>query len=141
MEFPDGEAFRAARSPRAPDLIFLNISLDASDAIQSLEALGKLGYAGAVQLISNRGSAVLENLRHIGEQHKLRMHPVLKKPFETSAIQNIASAQKLGFSPKTEARINLADALANDWVEFCYQPKVRPTVTSINLPAQGAAAS
>ena len=87
MEFADGEAFRAARSPRAPDLIFLNISLDASDAIQSIEALGKLGYAGAVQLMSNRGSAVLENLRHIGEQHKLRMLPVLKKPFETSAIQ------------------------------------------------------
>ena len=124
MEFADGEAFRAARSPRPPDLIFLSINLDASDAIQSLEALGKLGYAGAVQLMSNRGSAVLENLKHIGEQHKLRMLPVLKKPFETSAIQTIVSEQKLGFTQPTEARINLADALKNDWVEFWYQPKV-----------------
>ncbi len=124
MEFADGEAFRAARSPRPPDLIFLNINLDASDAIQSLEALGKLGYAGAVQLMSNRGSAVLENLRHIGEQHKLRMLPVLKKPFETSAIQKLVSEQKLGFSPKTEARISLAEAHENNRVEFWYQPKV-----------------
>ncbi len=124
MEFADGEAFRAARSPRPPDMIFLNISLDASDAIQSIEALGKLGYTGAVQLMSNRGSAVLENLKHVGEQHKLRMLPVLKKPFETSAIQKIVTEQKLGFTQPTEARISLAEALKNDWVEFWYQPKV-----------------
>ena len=124
MEFADGDAFRAARSPRPPDLIFLNISLDANDAIQSIEALGKLGYTGAVQLMSNRGSAVLENLKQIGEQHNLRMLPVLKKPFETSAIQKLVAEQKLGFSPKTEARVGLAEALANDWVEFWYQPKV-----------------
>ena len=124
MEFADGDAFRAASSPRPPDLIFLSISLDANDAIQSIEALGKLGYTGAVHLMSNRGSAVLENLKHIGEQHNLRMLPVLKKPFETSAIQKLVAEQKLGFSPKTEARVGLAEALANDWVEFWYQPKV-----------------
>ena len=52
------------------------------------------------------------------------MLPVLKKPFETSAIQKIVSEQKLGFTQPTEARISLADALKNDWVEFWYQPKV-----------------
>lgn len=124
MEFANGQEFRAARSPRAPDLIFLNINLDANDAILSLEALGKLGYAGAVQLMSSRGSAVLENLKHIGEQHKLRMLPVLKKPFETSAIQKIMAEQKLGFTPSTTARVPLAEALQNNWVEFWYQPKV-----------------
>ena len=48
MEFADGEAFRTARSPRAPDLIFLNIALDANDAIQSIEALGKRAQRGKV---------------------------------------------------------------------------------------------
>lgn len=66
--------------------------------------------------MSNRGSAVLE--RHIGEQHKLRMLPVLKKPFETSAIQKLVSEQKLGFFPKAEARISLAEAHENNRVEF-----------------------
>src|SRR5437763_14640430 len=89
MEFPDGATFRKARSARAPDLIFLNVNLDAYDAIRSIEALGKMGYPGAVQVMSNRGSAVLENLKLIGEQHKLNMLPVLKKPFDTAAIQKI----------------------------------------------------
>lgn len=124
MEFADGDAFRAARSPRAPDLIFLSINLDASDAIQSIEALGRLGYTGAVQLMSNRGSAVLESLKQVGEQHKLRMLPVLKKPFETSALQKIVSEQKLGFTQPVAEKISLAEALENNWVEFWYQPKV-----------------
>jgi EAL domain-containing protein (putative c-di-GMP-specific phosphodiesterase class I) len=124
MEFADGEGLRGARTPRPPDIIFLDINLDANDAIQSIEALGKAGYAGAVQLMSNRGSAVLESLKHIGEQQKLRMLPVLKKPFETSAIQKIVGGQKLGFGQPVAARIELAEALRNDWVEFWYQPKV-----------------
>ena len=60
MEFADGNTFRKARATSAPDLVFLNVDLDAQDAIQSIEALGQSGYTGAVQLISNRGSAVLE---------------------------------------------------------------------------------
>lgn len=124
LDFADGEAFRAANCPSPPDLVFLNISLDANDAIQSLEALGKLGYTGAVQLMSNRGSAVLENLKHIGEQHRLRMLPVLKKPFETSAIQKIVAEQKLGFRTPSEVKVSLSEALSKNWVEFWYQPKV-----------------
>jgi EAL domain-containing protein (putative c-di-GMP-specific phosphodiesterase class I)/CheY-like chemotaxis protein len=124
MEFADGEEFRAAHSPRPPDIVFLNINLDANDTIQSIEALSRANYTGAVQLVSHRGAAVLESLKHIGETHRLRMLPVLKKPFETSAIQKIFSELKLGFADPVAARVGLAEALENDWVEFWYQPKV-----------------
>jgi len=124
MGFSDGASLRAARSPRAPDLIFLNVNLDASDAIRSIEALGKSGFSGALQLMSNRGSAVLESLKQVGEQHRLRMLPVLKKPFETSAIQKILVEEKIGFSQPAATRVGLDEALKNNWVEFWYQPKV-----------------
>jgi EAL domain-containing protein (putative c-di-GMP-specific phosphodiesterase class I) len=124
MEFADGNEFRAARSPRPPDIIFLDVNLDAQDAIQSIEALGKNGYAGAVQLMSNRGSAVLENIKLMGTQHKLNMLPVLKKPFETAAIQKIILDQKIGLPPPVAARIGLDEALKNGWIEFWYQPKI-----------------
>ena len=83
-EFADGASFRKAMERRAPDLVFLNVGLESADAIESVVALGKRGYFGFVQLMSNRGSAVLEHVKSIGEQHKLQMLPVLKKPFETS---------------------------------------------------------
>jgi EAL domain-containing protein (putative c-di-GMP-specific phosphodiesterase class I) len=124
MEFADGAALRKAQPARPPDLVFLNVSLDVQDAIRSIEALSKAGYAGAVQLMSTRGSAVLDTVRQAGEQRNLRMLPVLKKPFETSAIQKIISDLKLGFPSPAEVKIELADAIKNNWIEFWYQPKV-----------------
>lgn len=124
MEFSDGAAMRNARSPKAPSLIFHNISLDSSDAIESVVALGKSFFNGNIQLMSNRGSAVLEHVKNIGLQHKLNMLPVLKKPFETDAIVKIINDLKLGTPPAIAARIGLQEALDNNWIEFWYQPKI-----------------
>ena len=78
-----------------------------------------------MQLISNRGSAVLDTVKQAGEQMKIRMLPVLKKPFETSAIQKTISELKLGHGPVSSGvKIELAEALKNNWVEFWYQPKI-----------------
>ena len=53
------------------------------------------------------------------------MLPVLKKPFETSAIQKIMSELKLGHGRRRAgSRSSLAEALKNNWVEFWYQPKI-----------------
>jgi EAL domain-containing protein (putative c-di-GMP-specific phosphodiesterase class I) len=123
-EFPDGQSFRQAVADRPADLVFLNIALESGDAIESVVALGKQGFFGFVQLMSNRGSAVLEHVKSIGEQHRMQMLPVLKKPFETSAILKILQDLKLGHPPAMAARIDLAEGLKNNWVEFWYQPKI-----------------
>jgi EAL domain-containing protein (putative c-di-GMP-specific phosphodiesterase class I) len=123
-EFADGAAFRQALVKRKPDLIFINIALDSSDAIESVVALGKQGFFGFLQLMSNRGSAVLEHVKSIGEQHKVNMLPVLKKPFDTTTIIKIIQELKLGHPPAIAARVDLDEALKNDWIEFWYQPKI-----------------
>src|SRR5947199_10692376 len=56
-EFADGASMGPALARRGPDLIFLNIGLESTEAIQTVLALGKHGYFGFVQLMSNRGSA------------------------------------------------------------------------------------
>jgi EAL domain-containing protein (putative c-di-GMP-specific phosphodiesterase class I) len=125
IEFVDGPSFRDTPITRAPDLVLLNVNLEAQDAMQSIETLSRSDFAGAVQLISNRGSAVLDTVKQAGEQMKIRMLPVLKKPFETSAIQKIMSELKLGHGPASSGvKIGLAEALKNNWVEFWYQPKI-----------------
>jgi EAL domain-containing protein (putative c-di-GMP-specific phosphodiesterase class I) len=125
IEFADGTTFRQAKFAQPPALVFLNVNLEVQDAMQSIETLSRSCIGAAVQLMSNRGSAVLDTVRQIGEQFKLRMLPVLKKPFETSAIQKIISDLKLGHGPASaDVKMSLADALKNSWVEFWYQPKV-----------------
>ncbi len=123
-EFADGQAFRAALGRRAPDVVFLNIALESADAIECVIALGRKGYFGFVQLMSSRGSAVLEHVKSIGEQHGLQMLPVLKKPFETSAVLKILRELKLGDPPAVAARVDLEEALRQSWIEFWYQPKI-----------------
>ena len=124
VEFANGNLFRIERLSRPGEMIFLNIGVDTNDAIQTLEALGKTRYAGAVQLMSGQGLVVLENIKRIGEQNKLRMLPVLKKPFETAAIKKILHAEKLGDGPAIAARVRLDEALKNGWIETWYQPKI-----------------
>jgi EAL domain-containing protein (putative c-di-GMP-specific phosphodiesterase class I)/CheY-like chemotaxis protein len=125
IEFADGGALRKGRFKRAPDLIFLDVNVEVQDAIQSVDALGKAGYTGVVQLMSGRGAAVLDTVRQVGQQYKLNMLPPLKKPFETSAIQRIVFEQKLGHrSAPADIKIGLAEALDKHWLEFWYQPKI-----------------
>ena len=74
--------------------------------------------------MSNRGSAVLAHVKLIGEQHHLRMLPVLKKPFETSVVLKVLQDLRLGEPPAVAGRVDLRDALRNRWIEFWYQPKI-----------------
>ena len=123
-EFADGRSMSQAVAKRNPDLIFLNIGLESGEAIETILMLAKRGFFGFVQLMSSRGSAVLEHVKSVGDQHKLQMLPVLKKPFETSAIVRIMQELKLGHPAPMAARISLDEALRKGWIEFWYQPKI-----------------
>jgi EAL domain-containing protein (putative c-di-GMP-specific phosphodiesterase class I) len=123
-EFADGKAFSRPLPNRLPDLVFLNVGLESGDAIEAVIALAKRGYFGFVQLMSNRGSAVLEHVKGVGDQHRLQMLPVLKKPFDTGAILKIMQTLKLGHPAPIAARIDLHEALRSNWIEFWYQPKI-----------------
>src|SRR6202034_2501699 len=123
-EFAHGKSVETSLDKREPNLIFLNIALESSEAIESVVDLGRRGYSGHIQLMSARGSAVLAHVKSIGEQHRLQMLPILKKPFETNAIIKILQELKLGDPPAIAGRIDLEEALKKNWIEFWYQPKI-----------------
>jgi EAL domain-containing protein (putative c-di-GMP-specific phosphodiesterase class I) len=123
-EFADGATMRSALATRKPDLVFINISLESADAIECVIALGKHGFGGAVQLMSGRGAAVLEHVKNIGTQNRLRMLPILKKPFETEAIVRVIQELRLGTVIAGDVSAKLDEGLEQGWVEFWYQPKI-----------------
>jgi len=124
LEFSDSTELRGARVARQPDLVLLDVSVDVQEALALMEVLGSSGCRGAVQLMSGRGAAVLETFRQAGEKYGLRMLPVLKKPFESLALQNILRGLKLGNPAPARVKVQLAEALRNNWIEFWYQPKI-----------------
>jgi EAL domain-containing protein (putative c-di-GMP-specific phosphodiesterase class I) len=117
---------------RSPDLIFLDVSLERSDAVDAIRGLSELNFGGVIQLISGLDQALLADVRRVGEERSLRMLSPLRKPFGVDAVGAIVGEQLLDNScragpsahPPAEPSVTLADALRQDWVEFWYQPKI-----------------
>ena len=73
IEFTDGAQLPRSAACRARPTWSSSTSISrCMTPARSVEALGKTDYAGAVQLISNRGSAVLDTVKQAGEQLQTR---------------------------------------------------------------------
>ena len=71
----------AALDHELPAIIFLDVALQKSDAIDVIRGLGERGYGGVVQLMSGSNVDLLEDVRRVGARHGLNMRPPLSKPF------------------------------------------------------------
>jgi FixJ family two-component response regulator len=75
---------------RATDILFFEPDLCGFDPGDALDALGAIGFRGAVLLVSG-SHASLNEIKRAGEQRGLTMLPPLRKPFRASDIQRIAA--------------------------------------------------
>ena len=112
----------AALDRRLPAIIFLDVALQRSDAVDVIRGLGEKGYGGVVQLMSGSNVGLLEDVRRVGARHGLNMRPPLTKPFRSEAIRQIITSAHLAERPLTVVKLD--EALANDWLELWYQPKI-----------------
>jgi EAL domain-containing protein (putative c-di-GMP-specific phosphodiesterase class I)/CheY-like chemotaxis protein len=122
--------------PEHPDIIFLDIALDRSDAVDVIRALSVRNYRGAVQLMSGRGPTLLDRVKRVGEQHGLIMLPPLAKPFRAPQVQRAVQSWFARLDSDGWARADgrhdlqlargasLDEILANGWLQFYYQPKL-----------------
>lgn len=113
----------AALERRLPAIIFLDIALEGSDAVDVIRGLGERGYGGIVQLMSGSNSLLLEDMRRIGTRHGLNMRPPLEKPFRAESIRHIIMSVHLDDRPPAPM-VTLDEALAHHWLELWYQPKI-----------------
>jgi DNA-binding NtrC family response regulator len=86
------ESFSAAKEAFAsidrlhPAIIFLDVALLRSDAIDVLRGLGERRYGGLVQLMSGGRPSLLEAVARIGVRHRLRLAKPLNKPLAREEI-------------------------------------------------------
>jgi EAL domain-containing protein (putative c-di-GMP-specific phosphodiesterase class I)/CheY-like chemotaxis protein len=125
-----------------PAIVFLDVALDRSDAIDGIRVLRQGSFAGAVQLISGKDPDLVHNIKVIGERHGLKMLDPLQKPFRSEHLRRIftggndndpaavpaekpqAIAPQSEAAPATVTRVDLAEALNAHWLDMAYQPKV-----------------
>jgi EAL domain-containing protein (putative c-di-GMP-specific phosphodiesterase class I)/CheY-like chemotaxis protein len=112
----------AALDHELPAIIFLDVALQKSDAIDVIRGLGERGYGGVVQVMSGSNVDLLEDVRRVGARHGLNMRPPLSKPFRADSIRHIVTSAHLAESSLT--LVGLDESLAKGWLELWYQPKI-----------------
>jgi DNA-binding NtrC family response regulator len=96
-------ALDAALVEHSPSLIFLDLGLGQSGALDVLPILARHGYAGPVQLMSGRSQSVLDEVVRAGEAQGLHMLPALMKPFRMGVVKDLVAGLGLGLPPSAPA--------------------------------------
>ena len=96
-------ALDAAMVERRPSLIFLDLGLGQSGALDVLPILARHGYSGPVQLMSGRSKSVLDEVVKAGEQQGLKMLPALMKPFRMGEVKDLVAGLGLASPAGTPA--------------------------------------
>jgi EAL domain-containing protein (putative c-di-GMP-specific phosphodiesterase class I) len=105
------------------DLIVLGLLAPESDVTSVLHVSALSGYRGKVMLFGGRASPALLGLHDLGERLGLAMLPPLLTPFRDSELQDNLSAF-LPVPPSPSLPIDVEEALANEWLELWYEPKI-----------------
>jgi DNA-binding NtrC family response regulator len=104
------EAFRAAKPALAalgadhPAIIFLDLSLLHSDAIDVLIGLGAEDYNGVVHLMSAGRPQLVEAVQRLGVRHRVRLARPLGKPITQKDIAQAVSDLDSTISTQSQQR-------------------------------------
>ena len=98
-QFHNAKDALAALERRRPALIFLDVALSQSDAIDVVHGLNAQHYKGVVHLMSGNPS-LIEAVQRIGARKGLTFGVPLHKPFRRETIVGIVEG--LGFGKGTE---------------------------------------
>jgi EAL domain-containing protein (putative c-di-GMP-specific phosphodiesterase class I) len=122
--------FFSVLSQTAPELVVLDLSLGQSDAVEVMHQLREHGYRGKVLLVSGRDAITLADIQKVGAAHGLQMLPWLQKPFRPADLRKCLAADVDAIAavpagiPSDIRKVDLAEALHNNWLELWYQPKI-----------------
>jgi DNA-binding NtrC family response regulator len=75
-----------------PAVVFLDVALLRSDAIDVLRGLGERRYGGTVQLMSGGRPSLLQAVQRIGVRHGINLAIPLNKPFTRDTIARTVEA-------------------------------------------------
>jgi soluble P-type ATPase len=117
-------SLKQAMSLRTPHLTFVDVREQGDLAIDALFDMGTLNFPGGVQLMGTGPMPVMEVVKRMGQRHSLQMLTPLKKPLDANAVRGVLNTQGIKYTPVASASVTLDEALANDWIEFWYQPKI-----------------
>jgi len=89
--YPTAKDALAALDERHPRMIFLDIALQSSDAIDVIHGLKQRDYRGVVHLMSGGRPWLLESIARLGKRQGIALADPLPKPVSREAIVQAAA--------------------------------------------------
>lgn len=131
-QFSDPSEFFTSLKVSKPKLIVLDLALGKSDAVEVMQKLDALKFAGKILLVSGRDERTLSEIEKIGRSRGLLMLPSLQKPFRTADLKNrwLQHLERVPGNPdslspaRAAPLIDLEEAIRKNWLEVWYQPKI-----------------
>lgn len=122
-EFDRIEQVEEALTRRRPELVVLDLSLGGTDAMEVMRSLASARYSGKIVLLSGHDASTLADVEAYGARHGLAMLPYLRKPFRVAEFMERIAGLSEPLASAGDA--TLLAGLRNNWLEVCYQPKIR----------------
>ncbi|MDQ8161636.1 MAG: EAL domain-containing response regulator [Gemmatimonadota bacterium] len=112
------------------EMLLLDLQMPEIDGIEFVRHLARLGYAGALILISGEDERIVQTARRLAEAHRLDVRGALHKPVTPDSLKALfgaaaPAATKARTPGKRYDAERLAQAIANGELTNVYQPKVR----------------
>jgi EAL domain-containing protein (putative c-di-GMP-specific phosphodiesterase class I) len=105
------------------DLVVYSLPPASADAEAFLRKLAAAQYEGRVLLLGAERSTALGEAQRCGARLGLTMLPALETPFRVEELAERVRALD-GVNMPLEAPVDVSEALAHDWLEVWYQPKI-----------------
>lgn len=119
----DAAGVLATNAEIPTDLVVFSLASNDADAEEFLRKLAAAKFEGKVLLIGGQRAPALAEAQQLGVQLGLAMLPALGTPFRVEELAERVRALG-GINLHLEAPVDVAEALAHDWLEVWYQPKI-----------------